>query len=345
MPLETPVPLTLFVTGDGYCDTLSLQVVVGEIRQCDPTPDGPRLPARYWAYDDIDTLYRHHPEFGWIEINGLGTRLALSDDQTIQIDLPSGFVWQYYGQQYTQISVCSNGWVAPGYTTSSSYTNTALPNSAMPPMVALCWDDLYPPTGNGVWYYHDAANHRFIVEYDSVRYYSGTAQDKFELVIHDQTSAPPNGDNILLAQYLTANGFTSATVGLQDPTLTVAIQCLFDNSYHRGTAPLAPGRAIKFVADDPTGIGAGPAPGNTAVRPLTASPNPFHGSVRFAASGLGTGLARVYDNNGRLTRSLTGTDRWTWDGRDDEGRPVAPGIYFCRVTSGSAEASAKVILR
>jgi hypothetical protein len=27
-----------------------------------------------------------------------------------------------------------------------------------------------------------------------------------------------------------------------------------------------------------------------------------------------------------------GTHRWVWDGLDDGGRRVPPGIYFCRLT-------------
>ncbi len=315
--------------------------MVGEFRQCDPIPDGPRQPPLYWAYDDVDSLYRQRPRFNWIEINGIGTRLQLADDQTVQIDLPTGFVWQYYGQQYTQLSICSNGWVAPGYTTNASYNNTSLPSSGMPPFVGLCWDDLYPPVGNGVWYYHDAANHRFIIEYDSVRYYSGTIQDKFQLIIYDQTSAPPSGDNILLAQYLTADGFTSATVGLQDPTATIAIQCLFDNVYHRGAAPLAPGRAICYVAADPTGLWEQPGWNNPVLRTLRALPNPFLNSATIRLGAVcrqATGLV-IADACGRTVRTLAiaaGTDAVIWDGRDHSGNRVAPGVYFCRLVDGDA---------
>jgi hypothetical protein len=344
MPLETPVPLTLFVNGDGYCDTLRYTVIVGQIREVDPVPDGPRAPALYWAYDDVDVFYRQHPDFSWVEVNGVGTQLTLSDDQTVQLDLPSGFTWQFYGQQFSQISICGNGWVSPGYTTSSTYTNYGLPTTNGPAMVAACWDDLYPPTGNGVWYYHDAANHRFIVEWDSVAYYGAqTVMDKFQVVLYDQTVSPPSGDNVVLVQYLTANYYSYMTAGIQDPTMTIGIQCVFDNAYHRGTAALAPGRAIKYVTLDPTGIAERPGDLLLAAA-LRVSPNPFRGSVVLNAPALGCAEARVYDNNGRLVRTLTGTGRWTWDGRDAQGLRVAPGVYFCRVTSGSAEAGTKLVL-
>ncbi|MFO7650002.1 MAG: M14 family zinc carboxypeptidase, partial [bacterium] len=90
-PREYRVTMRLALAGTGYADTLELDITVGELRAVDPIPDGPRQPARFWAYDDVDTAYAQHPQFGWVEINGVGTRLTLSDDQTSVVSLPSGF--------------------------------------------------------------------------------------------------------------------------------------------------------------------------------------------------------------------------------------------------------------
>jgi len=343
IPNETPVPITLFVSGTDYVDTLSFTVVIGELRPTDPIPDGPRQPPLFWAYDDIDSGYSQHPVFSWVEINTMGTRLTLSDDQTVQLDLP--FIWKFYGTDFTQISVCGNGWVAPGYTTISAYSNTSLPTASLPAAVCLNWDDLYPPTGGGVWYYHDATNHRYIVEWDSVAYYSPqTVFDKFEVIIYDPTIPTPTGDNVILVQYLTANNYSSNTVGIQDPSQTIAIQCLLDGTYHRGAAPLAPGRAIKFTTCDPTAITEEPNRGLPGPV-LRAYPNPFVHSVVLTASGIGTATARIYDNTGRLIRTLTGTGRWAWDGRDEAGRLLATGVYFCRIAGDRYKTGIKLVLR
>ena len=64
-------------------------------------------------------------------------------------------------------------------------------------MVCPNWDDLYPVSGGSgagyVYHYHDEANSRFIVEYDSVRYYSGTVREKFQVMFYDTTVASPTG--------------------------------------------------------------------------------------------------------------------------------------------------------
>lgn len=334
IPKETRIPFTLFVTGTDYCDTIEFTLLIGELTQTDPIPDNAE-PPRFWAYDDTDTLYSEHPNFSWVEINTNGTQLSLYDDQTVQIDLP--FTWQFYDSTFNQISICGNGWVAPGYTTQNNMGNTVLPNTSMPPMIALNWDDLYPPVGNSVWYYHDAANHRFIIEWDSVHYYSPRDKwEKFQIIIYDQTIATPTGDNLIIVQYLTANHYASSTIGIQDPTKTLAILCLFNNNYHRATAPLTFGRAIKYTTVAPTAITEG-KPRTLPQASLRAFPNPATGAVRFNASIQSDAQITIYDASGRLIRTLDGKGSWLWNGKDQTGNQVAPGVYFCRLSLATTE--------
>ena len=344
-PLEHVAAFQLIISG-GYNDTVNVTIEVGEIRAIDPIPDGPRQPPLYWAYDDTDTNYAAAPVFSWMEISAVGTMLTLSDDETQPVSLPAGFIWRFYDQDYTQLSICGNGWVAPGSTTIADYSNTPLPNPAMPPMVAPCWDDLFPPAGGGVWYYHDVANQRFVIEWDSVAYFGNQSMfDKYEVIIYDTTEQTQTGNSDVLVQYLTANAYNSNTVGIQDPTATIGINCLTEGVYHRGTAPLAPGRAIKFSGDGPqTAIAEQPGNGRRAAA-FRATPNPFHGAVTLSSeSARGPITARVFDNSGRVVRTLSAGTAVVWNGLDDNGRAVPPGIYFCRLTAGGLESGIKLIL-
>jgi len=347
IPLETPVLCTMLVTGTDYADTLRFAIVVGEIRTYDPIPDGPRQPPLYWAYDVADTAYTEHPEFSWVEVNTVGTRLDLDDDETYVAGLPGEFTWRYYGQDYNQVSICSNGWIVAGATSSNDWTNTPLPGSSAPPgIVAANWDDLYPPVGNGIWYYYDATNRRFIVEWDSISYLSNqSVWDKFEIIITD-TANSQTGNNPVVFQYLTAAGYTANTVGLQDPTATIGIQCLMDGNYHRGTSQLVPGSAIRFSDVTPsTAVNEGLATSGER-RTVRAWPNPFSRMVRLSAPGA-CASAGIYDNCGRLVRTLSRPSRtgaFIWDGLDAGGRSVAPGIYFFRTMGGRSEAWTKLVL-
>ena len=91
---------------------------------------------------------------------------------------------------------------------------------------------------------------------------------------------------------------------------------------------------------------------------IDAYPNPFSTgelTVTFATmGGLGGGKGRtmvtVYDVAGRLVRTIAndafdaGMQRITWDGRDDNGAPVASGAYFIRAANATATHSKKVMI-
>ena len=57
----------------------------------------------------------------------------------------------------------------------------------------------------------------------------------------------------------------------------------------------------------------------------------------------------VFDVTGRRVRTLLDADRdadryrITWDGRNDDGRPLASGVYFVRYEAGPAEIVRRVV--
>ena len=54
----------------------------------------------------------------------------------------------------------------------------------------------------------------------------------------------------------------------------------------------------------------------------------------------------IYDLNGRLLHSFTTRNRGdiAWDGRDQHGDPVKPGVYFVRAEGAGREARARFVL-
>jgi hypothetical protein len=354
---ETHVPCTLYVSADGgYNRIVRFEIVVSEIRACDPMPDNMPTPL-YWAYDDVDSGYIEPPVFNWTELRGRGTRLTLSDDQTVQITLPVQFgPWKYYGQRYSTISICSNGWVAAGSATSTAYMNYPLPSTSLPaPAVCLCWDDLYPPVGGGVWWYHDTLNHCFVVEWDSVSYYSPqTSWDKYEVLIYDTTLAAPDGANKVVVQYLTANNYGSTSAGIQNQNQQYGIGCLCDGAYGRGASTIRPNSAIKYTTVIPaTGITDRPSP--FALRPspfLAIAPNPFKGQVliRWQVKTAGRVTLKLFDVSGREMSTLCNSElkpngySATWTARDDQGRRVPTGIYILKLVTPDNTLMRKVVL-
>jgi hypothetical protein len=65
---------------------------------------------------------------------------------------------------------------------------------------------------------------------------------------------------------------------------------------------------------------------------LHAWPNPAASVMRIAASGsaaVPAGTVKIYDMTGRVRRALSSSAcSWDWDGRDETGELVEPGVYF-----------------
>lgn len=85
---------------------------------------------------------------------------------------------------------------------------------------------------------------------------------------------------------------------------------------------------------------------------LRSYPNPFnpHTHITFDLAEAGPAFLAVYDLKGRLIRTLhegalgAGDHAETWDGRDDTGRQVAAGTYFCRLQAPEGTRSTKLNL-
>jgi hypothetical protein len=360
---ETPITCTLYYYADGgYVKSEPLTLVVGELRVGDPIPDGPRLPAFYYAYDDTDTLYPAHPTYDWDEVNAVGTPITfVHHNAVVLVTLPAAFgPLKFYGQRLTQLSVSADGWISPGNHRYANAQNAPLPDPNNPQgMVCANWTDLYPEVGDSgaghVYYYHDSANHRFVVEYDSVRYHANTTCDKFEIIFSDTTVATFSGDNAILVQYLTANGYDGSTIGIEDPTESIAVQAFYKGEYHRACAPIAPGRAILYTTDPPFSTGVADEVGSAGVPvrlALGVFPNPLHSraAVEYAVPVAGRVSVQVYDATGRVVRNLlsqnvaAGRYAVTWDGRAANGKRVAEGVYFCKLATPAGNRQQKLVV-
>jgi hypothetical protein len=103
-----------------------------------------------------------------------------------------------------------------------------------------------------------------------------------------------------------------------------------------------------------TGIADGDLPGPrlTDMAVLPNYPNPFNPgtTIRFSLPEAREVRVAVYDVEGRLVRSLinglkpAGINQVPWDGIDNEGSPVASGIYFVRLTGAGQLATRKIVL-
>ncbi|MEO0086090.1 MAG: T9SS type A sorting domain-containing protein, partial [candidate division WOR-3 bacterium] len=340
---ETRIVCSLHVAISGATRTFNLPMTFGRLSGTDPLRDGPREPPLYWAYDEADTLWPEHPVYDWVETRGRGTRLDLGLTKNDTIFLPPAFgPFRFYGQRCTTLTVSAHGWVAPGLTGYRNAVNQRLPKGSGPPLLCVNWDGFRPDSGNGVWFWHDTLGRRFVIEWDSVHYVTpSTHWDKFQIVIWDTTLAARDGSTVFDFQYATANGFTGATVGIQDPTGQVGITCLHDTSRSRATMPMRPGRVVRFTTNPPiVGIAEPSSPSLPVSHssPITISPNPCPGRalLRFASPPAGPLLIRIFDASGslRLT-SLKSPSAGLKSGIHLNLSALPAGIYFVHITTPS----------
>ncbi len=247
----------------GATQIVEYQVRVGEATASDPLgPDS----YGYYALDNTDSGHFMAPQYDWIEIDpnhgGSGTSVGLTDtgwelDDTRTMDIP--FSFGYYGVQYEEIAICSNGWMTMGSTTLQHYRNFTIPSAGSPNrMIAPFWDNLYQTGSNQVYTWYDEANHRFIIQWSRMQNHPGQTQN-FQVVLFDpQVHMTSSGDGQILFQYDTVantdvtNGF--ATVGIQNTDGTDGLLYTYWNTYSAAAATLEAGRAILFL---PLGLDTG----------------------------------------------------------------------------------------
>ncbi|MBE0433882.1 hypothetical protein IBX73_10525 [candidate division WOR-3 bacterium] len=356
IPFGTLVDFTVVIQSGVCADTVGFSLIVGRSVPTDTN--------YYYAYYS-NGPHGQSPAFNWYAIDSTqtanpGVSLDLNRNQTVVVDLP--FTFRYYGIDYDRISICSNGWIAMDSTGLFSYANTSIPNAAGPPaMIAGIWDYLEPGTPGqpgDIYYYHDAANHRFIVEYFMIEHFPMLGyHETFEIILYDPVYFPtPTGDGEILVQYLTGLQLpASVTIGIENETQTVGIQYNYNAVYDSLAVPITDSFAIRYTTIQPTpGIAEHDdlsiAPARTTL--MNIHPNPFVSSmsISYQVAARSRVSLRVYDAAGRMVSVLAegvrepGYYTAAWQGRDDQGRKVPAGVYFVRFDTDDCLKVQKTVL-
>jgi hypothetical protein len=357
-PIGAEIDLSVIVESGVYVDTIGFQIIIGETA---PTDTG-----YYYAYYS-GGLHAQSPMFEWIAIDSTqtqypGTSLDLNDNHTGHVNLP--FTFRYYGQDYTELSICSNGWIAPGYQVTIAYYNKGIPDPSQPStMIAALWDDLDPGNAgmpSDIYYYYDAPNHRFIVEYFMVEHHPNGSPETFEIILYDPAFySTPTGDGEIVIQYLNAMHQWDNTIGIEDQSETIGIQYYLNDVYHPCAMPVTDSFAIKFTTSPPLwGVAEykkNVVPQATMLYEPYPNPSTKQIQIRFVIHDSGFVMENskisIYDACGRLVKSfdlesciVDHVSSIGWDGTDRANRRVASGVYFVRLVAGDYNSTQKVLL-
>ena len=179
-----------------------------------------------FGYRWIDSDEAGGPVFDWVDISATGTMVTLTDDSSSPpLTLPWNF--PFYGVDYPDLNIGSNGILTFG-AGSSSLSNQNLPNPAAPNnLIAMYWDDLNPALG-GTVHYQDMGDGRYIVQFTDVPHYNSASETTtFQAILFQ-------GGQIVL-QYATMNDDVSDpnghTIGIENADGTDGLTVVYNAAY------------------------------------------------------------------------------------------------------------------
>ena len=216
-------------------------------------------------------------------------------------------------------------------------------------MTAPFWDDLYDVeiVEGEIYYYNDAANHRYIVQWDSIAHNivgNEPVKEIFQVILLNPEHYPTStGDGEIIFQYKEVQKIDSMTVGIENHSQNIGLQYVFNQDYNATADVLENELAIKFTTEPPFEF-ISTSDGGYNAGDLIASgfgleqnrPNPFSSNtlINYALPQQSNVSISVYNINGELVRTLTNehqaTGQYTveWDGSNDLGVPVNSCIFL-----------------
>lgn len=346
-----------------YETTLQLSLPIGQPVTTDYTgPDE----YGYYAYSSDDAFFDQTPVYNWVEITESGTHIVVPadvSDYTETVDLP--FTFKYYGVNYNQLQISTDGWIALGAGNEVAPENTTLPNSSsISNMIAPLWDDLYNQTivEGSILYYHDATNHQFVVEWDSIAHNDVSSEPKREifqvLLLDPQYYETATGDGEIICQYQKVNQSETTTVGIENQMKNVGLQYVYDNQYDETAGRIGNEYAIKFTTEEPfvsitVGINDQFIVASSGDVLLDQNyPNPFsqQTTIHYTLINSSDVSLGIYNVNGELVRTLhngyqfNGDYSFSWNGQNEAGANLYTGVYFYRLQVGDRSVARKMFM-
>ena len=209
-----------------------------------------------FGYQFLDSNEPDGPTYGYEDISGTGAVAIIGyNDDSVEGPFPIGFTFNFYGVDYTDFWVQTNGSI--GFSSFlDDYGNECLPTADLNGnFLAPLWDDLVLGSGPpGTIFYETlgtAPDRYLVIQFHEVRYIASSDDNpiEFEVILYE-------GTNDIVFQYddltngSSNDGGVSATIGIQGdsaaaPAYFLEYACL-------PATPLAPPLAVRFFTQQPT---------------------------------------------------------------------------------------------
>ena len=180
------------------------------------------------------------PAYVWTDIaaNSSAVRVTFPNgtlDDGYTNAIPVGFDFKFYGTNYSNIYLSTNGFLSFSALTSSYYTNEPIPSSDAPNnIIAPMWDDLDGRTQGTVHYLRESD--KLTIQFTNWQKYNATGSLTFQIVLK-------SNDRIMFYYNNLNATLTSATVGIENGAGNDGLQIVYDAAY------LANNLAVQIAAD------------------------------------------------------------------------------------------------
>jgi len=191
--------------------------------------------------DELESSTISIPTYEWINIRETGINAPAHNDGDVSVALP--FPFTFYGQTYTSVNVCANGFISFAAITGANYTHEQIPGPNNPnAIIAPMWTDLEPGGKLRTQAFYD----KFIVQWTDVPHYNMNGTVSIQVILY------PDGSFKMQYKDVSAAAFSaSCAVGIENATGTVGEQVAFNTPYlHDGLAIMF--QPYTFISAAPT---------------------------------------------------------------------------------------------
>lgn len=180
--------------------------------------------------------------YSWDDISASGTVLTGRGDDSMSSAIDLGFTFSFYGNSYTQIYICNNGYVT--FTNDGcAYINGSIPNVGTPNnIIAPYWDDLYTLGEIRYEMLGASPSRRFVISWLGVDQYAARGQGDmtFQVILYETSNQIKLQYQDTLVDSLAISYGAAATVGIEMAGGTAGTQ------FSQDTQSLSNGYAIQF---------------------------------------------------------------------------------------------------
>jgi len=225
--LVDPIPAhTTYVPGSAsggavYNPTLNQIEWVGAV---------PGRSAEEAQYTWTDSDAPGGPTYDWVDITEIGTPITGLGDDTNHGPFSIGFSFPFYGEEFSQFYLSSNGFLSLSPISGRNFGNLELPNPSAPGnLLAVFWDDLNFASGGEAYYWTNNLD-TLVVSYVDVPRYAAGGPYTFQAILR--------ADGSITFQYRSmGEPVNEATIGIQNADSTQGLTIAHNETYvHDGLA-------------------------------------------------------------------------------------------------------------